>query len=171
MTLATKDLAPPLRTPPRPAFGIVQTLRDEHQRIAAQLESLLTDRALGPEARTAALREVRRAFEDHAVHEEAFFYPALESEPHLGEVLAKLRREHRSLLGRLRELETISPEHPHWEPLLEVLRVDFDGLVRDETDMLFPAADQLLERAESNKIDALHTLRALRINRGTAPRL
>jgi hemerythrin-like domain-containing protein len=115
-------------------------LRQQHEEASALLDQLV---AADVEDRGAVLGELSRALRAHTRIEEEIFYPRLEDEASLEDLISESFREHEELKSALGELERCEPEDPEFVELATNVEDHLDPHVAQEEADLLPKVEQI----------------------------
>lgn len=144
--------------------GVFRHLVREHGEVSALLMRLKA--SSDPDVRRELLPTIRRKLLAHEDAELRAVYPVLRDEPQTQAMAEAHGADAESLEAAVKELNSVAVDSPHFQPTLERLIERVERHVRAEENEYFPAAqrvfperaDELLERYERAKDEALRTL-------------
>lgn len=85
----------------------------------------------------------------HAKLEEALFYPRLEDEKAVSDLVEEAYEEHEAVEELLAEMASMSPQDEAWAEKLEELKQNVEHHVKEEEGELFPKAAKIIDKDEA----------------------
>ena len=129
-------------------MNAIEMLTRQHREMEGAFKALMSE---APENRGKPFEKVADTLMSHILVEEQVFYPAVKARKTEGIVLESLE-EHLSLKRVLADLLALSPEDPHFEPKLHVLKEQAEHHHEEEEENLFPKVKKLLAAHELEEL-------------------
>lgn len=135
---------------------IVETLREDHQRMATLFQRILQQTNGGVERRGELARALGRELSAHANFKQEVFYPALRESEDVTERIGTAVAELDVLEGSLARLETLEPASADFTAALK----DVDTMLRRhaarDEETIFPVALRTLDRLDAEEMTERH---------------
>jgi hypothetical protein len=138
--------------------GVLNTLEGEHAEVAMLMRACLEEghddhdpEAL--ECRRELYRTIRLQLLSHAKAEELEVYGVLELRPATRERATHNQIEHREIEHLIRRLDHMAESDLGWMPTFASLQMKVEAHVKDEEELLFEEAKQVLDKQELREID------------------
>jgi hemerythrin superfamily protein len=125
-------------------MNAIEMLTRQHREMEGAFEALMSET---PEGRGKLFERVADTLMSHILVEERHFYPAVNAKK-TEDILLESLEEHLSLKRVLADLVALSPDDPHFEPKLHVLKEQSEHHHKEEEEHLFPKVKKLLARDE-----------------------
>lgn len=118
-----------------------ELLREDHRRAEELLSRLRSGNGM---ARPREFQELKRVLEIHARIEEEIFYPALIHMENTSAMVREALDEHAGVKRLLSRMSEVDAHDPAWSSWLEELERNVAQHVREEEQILFPQAEEVL---------------------------
>jgi hemerythrin superfamily protein len=105
--------------------------------------------------RTAIFEKIKTELETHARIEETVFYPAVQKNEELRDMVLESVEEHKQVKTLLREMDSLSKDDEKFEPKLKVLKENVEHHAEEEEEAkMFPKVRKLLSPRELQELGA-----------------
>jgi len=94
-------------------------------------------------------QELARNIAVHSKLEETLFYPRLENEKAVSDLIEEAYEEHHAVEELLAEMASMSPQDEAWAEKLEELKQNVEHHVKEEEGELFPKAAKIIDKDEA----------------------
>ena len=91
--------------------------------------------------------QIKQELEVHTHIEETIFYPKMQEEEELKDIVLEGIEEHHQAKMFLRELSNLSDDSEKFEPKLKVLMEDVEHHVQEEEGQMFPKIEKIFDEA------------------------
>ncbi|HEY8555563.1 MAG TPA: hemerythrin domain-containing protein [Burkholderiales bacterium] len=125
-------------------FTLLKQDHDEVRQLFKQCES-----QGAKEGAKKVFQELARNLAVHAKLEEALFYPRLEDEKAVSDLVEEAYEEHEAVEELLAEMASMSPQDEAWAEKLEELKQNVEHHVKEEEGELFPKAAKIIDKDEA----------------------
>ncbi|NJK88500.1 MAG: hemerythrin domain-containing protein [Myxococcales bacterium] len=133
--------------------GIFQTLSMEHEQVSQLFEDVENTSGEDKELREELFEKIKVELLAHAKAEDAVFYPALAQHEKTKEIVGHALEEHEEVKQLLQELDGMSLGTQGFMQKLRKLKESVEHHVQEEEQKLFPKAQELLSKKESQALD------------------
>jgi iron-sulfur cluster repair protein YtfE (RIC family) len=118
----------------------LELLKSDHQKVSelfAQAEASQSEGNRGQ-----IFEKIKTELETHTHIEETVFYPRLEQEEDLKDMVAEAYEEHSEVKNLLREIEALSGDSSEFDAKLKELQENVEHHVEEEEEEMFPVVEQ-----------------------------
>jgi iron-sulfur cluster repair protein YtfE (RIC family) len=130
----------------------LELLKQDHAKVMELLEK--AESAEGKE-RTAIFEKIKNELETHARIEENVFYPAVQENEELKDMVLESIEEHKQVKTLLREMDNLSKDSEKFEPKLKVLKENVEHHAEEEEEgKMFPKVRKLFSSTELQQLGA-----------------
>lgn len=129
-------------------MNAIEMLTRQHREMEGAFKALINET---PGGRGKPFEQLADTLMSHILVEEQHFYPAVKARK-TEDILLESLEEHLSLKRVLADLVALSPDDPHFEPKLHVLKEQAEHHHEEEEEHLFPKVKKLLA---AHELDAL----------------
>jgi iron-sulfur cluster repair protein YtfE (RIC family) len=130
----------------------LELLKQDHAKVKELLEK--AESAEGKE-RSAIFEKIKTELETHARIEENIFYPAVQKNEELKDMVLESLEEHKQVKTLLREMDSLSKESEKFEPKLKVLKENVEHHAEEEEEgKMFPKVRKLFSANELQELGA-----------------
>lgn len=132
-------------------MDIFSLIKQDHQEVAGlfkQWRDAKGSRALC----TQLFTQLKEALELHSHAEEQVFYPALQEDDMMQDMVEEAMEDHQLMAELLEELATTPKGSAAWNERLEILEENVQEHVEEEESDIFDAARQLLSKEEAAEL-------------------
>src|SRR5918994_6751042 len=124
----------------------LELLKQDHTKVKELLEKAQS--AEQGKERSAMFEKIKNELETHARIEENVFYPAVQKNEELKDMVLESIEEHKQVKTLLREMDNLSNESEKFEPKLKVLKENVEHHAEEEEEgNMFPKIRELLDDA------------------------
>lgn len=92
--------------------------------------------------------QIKTELETHTQIEETIFYPALEEEEELKDMVLEAYEEHKQVKTLLREISALSENSEKFEAKMKVMKENVEHHVEEEEQELFPKVEQFFDQQQ-----------------------
>lgn len=133
-------------------MDLYQLLRQDHQKVKRLFERIDDTFGATTKSRERLFSELKQELELHSELEESHFYPALEQQEELQDLIEDAREEHAEMAELLAALDEGDKDDEEWADQLEELRETVETHVEEEEGEIFPKAQELLDQGRADAI-------------------
>lgn len=133
-------------------MDLYQLLRQDHQKVKRLFERIDDTFGATTKSRERLFSELKQELELHSELEESHFYPALEQQEELQDLIEDAREEHAEMAELLAALDEGDKDDEEWASQLEELRETVETHVEEEEGEIFPKAQELLDQGRADAI-------------------
>jgi iron-sulfur cluster repair protein YtfE (RIC family) len=131
----------------------LELLKQDHAKVKELLEQ--AESAEQSKERTAIFDKIKDELETHARIEENVFYPAVQKNEELKDMVLESIEEHKQVKTLLREMDNLSNESEKFEPKLKVLKENVEHHAEEEEEgKMFPKVRKLFSSIELQELGA-----------------
>ena len=131
----------------------LELLKQDHAKVKALLEK--AENAEQGKERTAIFEKIKNELETHAQIEENVFYPAVQKNEELKDMVLESVEEHKQVKTLLREMDNLSKDSEKFEPKLKVLKENVEHHAEEEEEgKMFPKVRKLFSSTELQELGA-----------------
>ena len=121
----------------------LELLKQDHAKVKELLEK--AESAEQGKERTAIFEKIKTELETHARIEENVFYPAVQKNEELKDMVLESIEEHKQVKTLLREMDNLSKDSEKFEPKLKVLKENVEHHAEEEEEgKMFPKIRKLM---------------------------
>lgn len=135
---------------------IVETLREDHQRMAALVQRILQQTNGATQRRGELARALARELSAHATFKEEVFYPALRESDEVTERIGTAVAELDVLEGAVARLEGLEPASADFTMALGDLATMLRRHAERDEEAIFPVALHMLDRLDAEEMSERH---------------
>ena len=140
----------------------LELLKQDHAKVKELLEK--AESAEQSNERTAIFGKIKTELETHARIEETVFYPAVQKNEELKDMVLESIEEHKQVKTLLREMDSLSKDSEKFEPKLKVLKENVEHHAEEEEEgKMFPKVRKLFSPIELQELGT--ELEAAKANR------
>ena len=130
----------------------LELLKQDHAKVKELLDKAASAEG---EERTVMFEKIKTELETHAGIEEKVFYPAVQKNQELKDMVLESLEEHKQVKTLLREMDSLSEDSEKFEPKLKVLRENVEHHAEEEEEgKMFPKVRKLLSPTELQQLGA-----------------
>jgi len=131
----------------------LELLKQDHAKVKELLEK--AESAEQGKERTAIFEKIKTELETHARIEENVFYPAVQKNEELKDMVLESIEEHKQVKTLLREMDNLSKDSEKFEPKLKVLKENVEHHAEEEEEgKMFPKVRKLFSATELQELGA-----------------
>jgi hemerythrin superfamily protein len=131
----------------------LELLKQDHVKVKELLEK--AESAEQSKERTAIFEKIKTELETHARIEETVFYPAVQKNEELRDMVLESIEEHKQVKTLLREMDSLSKDDEKFEPKLKVLKENVEHHAEEEEEgKMFPKVRKLFSPRELQELGA-----------------
>ena len=131
----------------------LELLKQDHTKVKELLEK--AESAEQGKERTAIFEKIKTELETHARIEEDVFYPAVQKNEELKDMVLESIEEHKQVKTLLREMDNLSKDSEKFEPKLKVLKENVEHHAEEEEEgKMFPKVRKLFSATELQELGA-----------------
>jgi hemerythrin superfamily protein len=131
----------------------LELLKQDHAKVKELLET--AESAEQGKERTAIFEKIKTELETHARIEENVFYPAVQKNEELKDMVLESIEEHKQVKTLLREMDNLSKDSEKFEPKLKVLKENVEHHAEEEEEgKMFPKVRKLFSATELQELGA-----------------
>lgn len=135
---------------------IVETLREDHQRMAALFQRILQQTNGAAEHRGQLAQVLGRELSAHAAFKEEVFYPALRESDEVTERIGAAVAELDAMEGVITRLQGLEPASADFTAALGELETTLRRHAERDEDAIFPVALRTLDRLDAEEMSERH---------------
>ena len=128
----------------------LELLKQDHAKVKELLEK--AESAEQGKERTAIFEKIKTELETHARIEENVFYPAVQKNEELKDMVLESIEEHKQVKTLLREMDNLSKDSEKFEPKLKVLMEDVEHHVMEEEGEMFKLVEEQFDEATLSEL-------------------
>lgn len=125
---------------------IYAVLKAEHDQVADLFQQALSDGS------KVSFVKIRLKTDPHMIGEERFFYPRLEVNEELRDLVAEAYEEHNEAKELIYEMEGMNERNEEWASKLMELKLIIDHHIEEEEGKVFEIARNVLSQQEAEEI-------------------
>jgi hemerythrin-like domain-containing protein len=125
---------------------IYEILEAEHDQVADLLRQALSDGS------KVSFTKIRLKTDPHMMGEEKLFYPVLEGEEGLRELISRAYKEHNEAKALIAEIEGMDERNEEWIAKLNELKQSIDHHVEEEESKIFERARNVLSQEKAEEL-------------------
>jgi hemerythrin superfamily protein len=131
----------------------LELLKQDHAKVKELLEK--AESAEPGKERIAIFEKIKTELETHARIEENVFYPAVQKNEELKDMVLESMEEHKQVKTLLREMDNLSKDSEKFEPKLKVLKENVEHHAEEEEEgKMFPKVRKLFSATELQELGA-----------------
>ena len=131
----------------------LELLKQDHGKVKELLEK--AESAEQSNERTAIFEKIKTELETHARIEETVFYPAVQKNEELKDMVLESIEEHKQVKTLLREMDSLATDSEKFEPKLKVLKENVEHHAEEEEEgKMFPKVRTLFSPIELQELGA-----------------
>ena len=131
----------------------LELLKQDHAKVKELLEK--AESAEQGKERTDIFEKIKTELEIHARIEENVFYPAVQKNEELKDMVLEYIEEHKQVKTLLREMDNLSKDSEKFEPKLKVLKENVEHHAEEEEEgKMFPKVRKLFSATELQQLGA-----------------
>ena len=131
-------------------MDIYNYLKKDHRKVSDLMEQVVAARSA--DRRLQIVQKIKQELLLHAETEQETFYAALENEEETEEEIEMAEEEHEEVKMMLNRLTSMSPESDRWLILFGQLKQAVEHHVKEEEEMIFPKAQEILSDDEAEEL-------------------
>lgn len=131
-------------------MNALDLLMEDHQKV-----SQLFEQAEGTEnekKKQQLFEQIKTELETHTHIEETIFYPALQEEEELKDMVLEAFEEHKQVKTLLREISNLSDGSEKFDAKLKVMKENVEHHVEEEESEMFPKVEQFLDETQLEEL-------------------
>jgi hemerythrin superfamily protein len=146
-------LALPSTAKEEQTMDALELLKQDHAKVKELLEK--AESAEQGKERTAIFEKIKTELETHARIEENVFYPAVQKNEELKDMVLESIEEHKQVKTLLREMDNLSKDSEKFQPKLKVLKENVEHHAEEEEEgKMFPKVRKLFSATELQQLGA-----------------
>jgi hemerythrin superfamily protein len=146
-------LALPSTAKEEQTMDALELLKQDHAKVKELLEK--AESAEQGKERTDIFEKIKTELETHARIEENVFYPAVQKNEELKDMVLESIEEHKQVKTLLREMDNLSKDSEKFEPKLKVLKENVEHHAEEEEEgKMFPKVRKLFSATELQQLGA-----------------
>jgi len=131
----------------------LELLKQDHAKVKELLAK--AESAEQGKERSAIFEKIKTELETHARIEENIFYPAVQKNEELKDMVLESIEEHKQVKTLLREIDSLSRDSEKFEPKLKVLKENVEHHAEEEEEgKMFPKVRKLFSENELQELGA-----------------
>jgi iron-sulfur cluster repair protein YtfE (RIC family) len=131
-------------------MNALELLKEDHEKVSelfAQVEATEDQKK-----HKQLFEKIRTELETHTHIEETIFYPALEAEEDLKDMVLEAYEEHKQVKTLLREIERLSNDSEQFDAKLKVMIENVEHHVEEEEGEMFPEVRQIFDASALDRL-------------------
>ncbi|MDQ3012810.1 MAG: hemerythrin domain-containing protein [Acidobacteriota bacterium] len=131
-------------------MNALDLLMEDHQKV-----SQLFEQAEGTEnekKKQQLFEQIKTELETHTHIEEAIFYPALQEQEELNDLVLEAFEEHKQVKTLLREISNLSDGSEKFDAKLKVMKENVEHHVEEEENEMFPQVEQFMDETQLEEL-------------------
>lgn len=129
----------------------IEIILRDHTRVKEMLTTLDKSLYTNKEESRKLFKELEDFVVKHETMEQKVWYPALEKQEPLKDIISELKEEEETAAKAFKEIDAISNEN-EWVSRVKKLKIAIEQHAEDEEAKLFPKVQELLNRSQLNEI-------------------
>ena len=127
-------------------MNALELLKQEHEEVKELFEQ--AEATEDTKEQRNIFKQIKKALEAHARIEEGIFYPAMEKDAHLKDLVLESYEEHKQIKILLKEIDDLIVGSEKFEPKLKVLQETVEHHAEEEEEgKMFPQVRELVDDA------------------------
>lgn len=125
-------------------MNAIELLKEDHDKVDRLFQKV---KATEEEDHRKLFEQIKQELEVHTHIEETIFYPKMQEEEKLKDIVLEGIEEHHQVKVFLRELSNLTEDSEKFEPKLKVLMEDVTHHVQEEEGEMFPKIEEIFDEA------------------------
>lgn len=125
-------------------MNAIELLKSDHQKVSSLFQKV---KATEDSEHQELFEQIKKELEVHTHIEETVFYPKMQEEEELKDIVLEGIEEHHQVKIFLRELSSLTEDSEKFEPKLKVLIEDVTHHVQEEEGQMFPKIEEIFDES------------------------
>lgn len=131
-------------------MNALEFLKEDHEKVAALFEQ--AEATKKEQQKKQIYEQIASELETHTHIEETIFYPAIQGEEELRDLVLEAFEEHKQVKTLIREISNLTADSEKFEAKLTVMRENVEHHVEEEENEMFPLVEQYLDEDELEEL-------------------
>lgn len=131
-------------------MNALELLKEDHQTVASLFEQAESTEKEAQKKRL--FEQIASALEAHTHIEETIFYPALQEQEELKDLVMEAFEEHKQVKTLIREMGNLTDGSEKFDAKLKVMKENVEHHVEDEENEMFPQVEQLFDESQLEEL-------------------
>lgn len=131
-------------------MNALELLKEDHQTVASLFEQAESTEKEAQKKRL--FEQIASALEAHTHIEETIFYPALQEQEELKDLVMEAFEEHKQVKTLIREMGNLTDGSEKFDAKLKVMKENVEHHVEEEENEMFPQVEQLFDESQLEEL-------------------
>ena len=131
-------------------MNALELLKEDHQTVASLFEQ--AESAEKESQKKRLYEQIASALETHTHIEETIFYPALQEEEELKDMVMEALEEHKQVKTLIREIGNLTDGSEKFDAKLKVMKENVEHHVEEEENEMFPQVEKLFDESQLEEL-------------------